>query len=74
MVILNGGAVSLRCDVCGGAYRPRPRVVDVTATAEQRTVLDFELRRRASRQGWTSMRIAPQPWHDRCPREQCRAS
>lgn len=64
--IVNGRA-RVCCDNCPNEYKPRPAVVDVTCTLEQRAELEGMLRLRASRQGWSSLKMGGADWFDVCP-------
>lgn len=66
--------VMLKCDTdgCSSVYRPRPKAFDVTTSAAEREELEGALRLRASRQGWSSLRVFPDPWCDCCPAHKVR--
>jgi len=68
-VLKVNGCVRLSCDDCSHEFRPRSKIVDLTVDAGQRKQLAWELRLRASRQGWksTSMSVALDMWTDLCP-------
>ena len=68
-VLKVNGCVRLSCDECSREFRPRRKMVDLTVDASQRKELTWELRLRASRQGWTStsVSVSLDTWRDLCP-------